>query len=66
MRYLSDQKYTSWLDEHVSSKNSGTDEQDVDVSSDAGAVFQHLLHSTQQHAENSLLDVLVAVDAGSQ
>lgn len=43
-----------------------TDEQDVDVSSDAGAVFQHLLHAAQQHAEDGLLDVLMAVDAGSQ
>lgn len=43
-----------------------TNEQDVDVPSDAGSVLQHLLHTTQQHAEDGLLDVLVAVDAGGQ
>lgn len=47
-------------------KNSGTDEQDVDVSSDAGSIFQHLLHTAQQHAKDRLLYVLVAVDAGGQ
>lgn len=43
-----------------------TNEQDVDVPSDAGSILQHLLHATQQHAEDGLLDVLVAVDAGGQ
>lgn len=47
-------------------ENSDTDEQDVDVPSDAWSIFQHLLHTTQQHAKNSLLYVVVAVDAGSQ
>lgn len=43
-----------------------TDEQDVDVSSDSRAVLEDLLHASQQHAEDGLLDVLVAVDTGSQ
>lgn len=43
-----------------------TNKQDVDVASDAGPIVQHLLHATQQHAEDGLLDVLVAVDAGGQ
>lgn len=43
-----------------------TNQQDVDVASDAGSIVQHLLHATQQHAEDGLLDVLVAVDAGGQ
>lgn len=43
-----------------------TDEEDVDVPSDAGSVLQNLLHAAQQHAEDGLLDVLVAVDAGGQ
>lgn len=43
-----------------------TNQQDVDVASDAGSIVQHLLHATQQHAEDGLLDVLVAVDTGGQ
>lgn len=43
-----------------------TNKQDVDVASDAGSIVQHLLHATQQHAQDGLLDVLVAVDAGGQ
>lgn len=66
-RYLKNPK-KFWLNENISReiKHSGTDEQDVDVSSDARAVLQHLLHAAQQHAKDGLLDVLVAVDTGSQ
>lgn len=43
-----------------------TNEQDIYVSSDPRSVFQDLLHTTEEHAENRLLDVLVTVDAGGQ
>lgn len=43
-----------------------TYQQDVDVSSDAAPVVQDLFHSSKQHAEKGLLDVLMSMDAGSQ
>lgn len=64
--YQSEKNLNEHLDLECLKKNSGTDEQDVDVPSDAWSIFQHLLHTTQQHAKNSLLYVVVAVDAGSQ
>lgn len=52
--------------EGASVQPSQTYQQDVDVSSDAAPVLQDLLHPSQQHAENGLLDVLMSMDAGSQ
>lgn len=54
------------LEKHVQPISGCTNEQDVDVSAEAGSVLQHLLHAAQQQAKDGLLDVLVAMDAGSQ
>lgn len=50
----------------ASAQPSQTYQQDVDVSSDAAPILQDLLHPSQQHAENGLLDVFMPMDAGSQ
>ena len=39
-----------------------TDEQYVDVTTESGAIGQDLLHATKQHAEQSLLHIVVTVN----
>lgn len=34
--------------------------------SESGSIFQDFLHSTQEHAENSFLDLFVSMDRGGQ
>jgi len=43
-----------------------TNEQNVDITTKPGAVGQDLLHSAKQHAQQSLLDVVVAVNGRGQ
>ena len=43
-----------------------TDEQDVDVTTESGAIGQDLLHATEQHAEQSFLHIVMTVNGRSK